>query len=158
MINELLEKYRALLAENSALREENEILKARLGITDPPRPDPPQDPENHLPLAFAAPESAGEKSTAGNPSPTRSGGEDPVVHVSVQGAGGCVRQEMAEPGRQGGICAGLPERMESGPLPETGGQMFRLPASVLRCLGRKGHRGASAGKYCRRPLPPAPGR
>ncbi|MDO9229966.1 MAG: hypothetical protein Q8M86_12675 [Syntrophales bacterium] len=31
-VNELLEKYRALLAENHSLREENEILKARLGF------------------------------------------------------------------------------------------------------------------------------
>ena len=108
-VNELLEKYRALLAENNSLREENEILKARLGITDPPRPDPPQDPENHLPLAYEALESPEKKSTAGNPRPTRSGGEDPAVHVVVQGAGGCVRQKVAEPGRQGGICAGLPE-------------------------------------------------
>ena len=46
----LLEKYRVLLAENSALREENEILKARLGITDP-LPDPHQDPKSHLSLA-----------------------------------------------------------------------------------------------------------
>jgi len=46
----LLEKYRALLAENSALREENERLKARLGITDP-LPDPHQDPKSHLFLA-----------------------------------------------------------------------------------------------------------
>ena len=29
-INELLEKYRALLAENSVLRKENEILRVRL--------------------------------------------------------------------------------------------------------------------------------
>ena len=68
MINELLEKYRALLAENSALREENEILKARLGITDPPRPNPPQDPENHLPLAYEAPELPEKKPPPGIPS------------------------------------------------------------------------------------------
>lgn len=54
--NGLLEKYRALLAENSALREENERLKARLGITDPSRPNPPRDPENHMPLADEAPD------------------------------------------------------------------------------------------------------
>lgn len=52
----LFEKYRALLAENSTLREENEILKARLGITDPSRPNPHRDPENHLSLAYEAPE------------------------------------------------------------------------------------------------------
>ncbi|MHB8907777.1 MAG: TOTE conflict system archaeo-eukaryotic primase domain-containing protein [Syntrophales bacterium] len=54
--NGLLEKYRVLLAENSALREENKILKARLGITDSSRPNPPRDPENHLPLADEAPD------------------------------------------------------------------------------------------------------
>jgi regulator of replication initiation timing len=49
-VNKLLEKCRVLLAENHSLREENEILKARLGITDPPRPEPPQNAENQLPL------------------------------------------------------------------------------------------------------------
>jgi regulator of replication initiation timing len=63
-VNELLEKCRALLAENHSLREENELLKARLGITDPPQPEPPHDPENHLPLAFTALESPGK-----NPQP-----------------------------------------------------------------------------------------
>jgi hypothetical protein len=53
--NGLLEKYRALLAEISALREEKEILKARLGMS-PSRPHPPQYPVNHLPLAYEAPE------------------------------------------------------------------------------------------------------
>jgi hypothetical protein len=57
--NELLEKYQTLLAENQSLREENETLKVRLGITDPPR-SPPQSPENHLPLAFPPHESPGE--------------------------------------------------------------------------------------------------
>lgn len=51
-INELLEKCRVLLAENTALREENETLKLRLGMADPMRTDPPQYPENHLPLTF----------------------------------------------------------------------------------------------------------
>jgi len=55
-VDKLLEKYRALLAENSALREENEILKARLGVIDLPRSDPPQDLKNHRPLVYAAPE------------------------------------------------------------------------------------------------------
>ncbi len=32
---ELLEKYQALLAQNSALREENDLLKARLGVSSP---------------------------------------------------------------------------------------------------------------------------
>ena len=66
--NGLLEKYRALLAENSALREENEILKARLGITDPSRPNPPRDPENHLPLAYEAPDLPEKKPPRGAPS------------------------------------------------------------------------------------------
>jgi len=56
-VNELLEKYQALLAENHSLREENEILKARLWITAPPRPEPLQDTENHLPLVGATLES-----------------------------------------------------------------------------------------------------
>ena len=59
-INELLEKCRVLLAENTALREENETLKLRLGMTSPLRLDPPQDPENHLPLAFPLHELSGE--------------------------------------------------------------------------------------------------
>ncbi|MHB9099519.1 MAG: TOTE conflict system archaeo-eukaryotic primase domain-containing protein, partial [Syntrophales bacterium] len=66
--NGLLEQYRALLAENSALREENEILKARLGITDPSRPNPPRDPENHLPLAYEAPDLPEKKPLRGAPS------------------------------------------------------------------------------------------
>jgi len=66
-VNELPEKYRALLAENHSLREENEILKARLGITDPPRPEPPQDPENHLSLAIAVLESPGKNPQPGTP-------------------------------------------------------------------------------------------
>ena len=65
-VNELLEKCRALLAENLSLREENEILKARLGISDPPRPDLPQDSDPPLPLAFAALESPGKNPQAGN--------------------------------------------------------------------------------------------
>jgi hypothetical protein len=59
-VNELLEKYWALLAENQSLREENEILKARLEITDSPRRSLPQNPENHLPLAFPPHESPEE--------------------------------------------------------------------------------------------------
>jgi hypothetical protein len=49
--NGLFEKYRALLTENSALREENEILKARLGITNEQRPDLFQDQNNKFSLA-----------------------------------------------------------------------------------------------------------
>jgi hypothetical protein len=45
----LLQKYRELLAENCALLEENERLKARLGMS--PSPDPLQDPKSHLSLA-----------------------------------------------------------------------------------------------------------
>jgi len=66
--NGLLEKYRALLAENHSLREENEILKARLGITDPSRPNPPRDPEIHLPLAYEAPDLPEKKPPRGAPS------------------------------------------------------------------------------------------
>ncbi len=55
-IEELFEKYHTVLAENSALRRENEILKAQLGVTDLPQPDPRQDIENHKPLAYRAPE------------------------------------------------------------------------------------------------------
>lgn len=53
--DELLKKYRILLANNKALLEENDILKARLGITDPPRPAAAQEPAEHLILDFAAP-------------------------------------------------------------------------------------------------------
>jgi hypothetical protein len=72
-VDELLEKYRTLLAENLSLREENEILKARLGISDPAESDPLQDPEGHLPLAIGAMESPGEKPQTGissQPDPT----------------------------------------------------------------------------------------
>ena len=34
-VNDFLEKYQALFVENKALKEENEILKPRLGITAP---------------------------------------------------------------------------------------------------------------------------
>jgi hypothetical protein len=66
-VNELLEKYRTLLAENLSLREENEILKARLGMSDPLQPESPQDPENHMPLPLAALESLGKKPPPGIP-------------------------------------------------------------------------------------------
>ena len=66
--NGLLDKYRALLSESSVLREENEILKARLGITGPSRPNPPRDPENHLPLAYEAPDLPEKKPPRGAPS------------------------------------------------------------------------------------------
>ena len=45
-----------LLAENSALREENDALKARLRIFDVPQPVPPLNLNDHKPLAYAAPE------------------------------------------------------------------------------------------------------
>jgi superfamily II DNA or RNA helicase len=67
-VNELLEKCRALLAENHSLREENEILKARLGITGPPRPEQPQETENHLPLVVATLDSPGKNPQPGMPS------------------------------------------------------------------------------------------
>jgi hypothetical protein len=47
-----------LLAEQKALLEENEILKARLRIIDPPRPATSEELEEHLLLDFAAPESS----------------------------------------------------------------------------------------------------
>ncbi|MDO8720892.1 MAG: DEAD/DEAH box helicase family protein [Syntrophales bacterium] len=77
-INELLEKCRVLLAENKALREENDILKSRLGMTDPSRPDPPQDHENHLPLAFPLLESPGKKLLSGIP-----GQSDPAEKIRL---------------------------------------------------------------------------
>ncbi len=66
-VNELREKYRALLAENKALREENEILKARLGITDSSRPNPHRVPESHPSLAYDAPEPSEIKLPPGTP-------------------------------------------------------------------------------------------
>jgi len=77
-VNELLAKYRALLAENHSLREENELLKAQLGITDPPRPEPLQDPKNPLPLAFTALESLGK-----NPQPGIPGQPDPAEKIRL---------------------------------------------------------------------------
>jgi superfamily II DNA or RNA helicase len=53
--DELLKKYRLLLAKSKVLLEENEILKARLGIIDPPRPAAPQEPAEDLIFDFAAP-------------------------------------------------------------------------------------------------------
>jgi hypothetical protein len=53
-IKELMEKYQILLTANKTLWEENEILKTRLGITDPPKPVLPPDHENHLSADFVA--------------------------------------------------------------------------------------------------------
>ena len=53
---ELLKKYRTLLAENRALLEENEILKARLGMIDPLRPTAPKKLEEHSLLNLVVPE------------------------------------------------------------------------------------------------------
>ena len=47
-----------MLAEQKALLEENEILKARLRIIDPPRPATSEELEEHLLLDFEAPESS----------------------------------------------------------------------------------------------------
>jgi hypothetical protein len=74
----LLEKCRALLAENHSLREENEIRKVRLGITDPLQPEPPQDPENHLPLVLRTLESPGK-----NPQPEIPGRPDPAEKIRL---------------------------------------------------------------------------
>jgi superfamily II DNA or RNA helicase len=77
-VDKLLEKYRALLAENSALREENQILKARLEVTDLLGPDPPQDLKNHRPLAYAAPELRDK-----NPQPGISDQLDPMEKIRL---------------------------------------------------------------------------
>jgi superfamily II DNA or RNA helicase len=66
-VKELFEKYRTLLAENTAFREENKILKTRLGMTDPPRPELPQDLENPLPLVVATLESSEKNPLPGIP-------------------------------------------------------------------------------------------
>lgn len=77
-VNELLEKCRALIAENHCLREENKILKTRLGITDQQQPEPPQDPENHLPFVFTAFESPGK-----NPQPEIPSRPDPAEKIRL---------------------------------------------------------------------------
>jgi hypothetical protein len=59
-INELLEKCRLLLAENTVLREENEILKQRLGITGQSSVNPHHDSPSVLPLSFIIHESQRE--------------------------------------------------------------------------------------------------
>ena len=75
---ELLEKYQALLAENRSLRQENETLKARLGIVEPPTPDLPQDRENSLPLEFAD-----QESLRNNPPPASSSYLDPAEKIRL---------------------------------------------------------------------------
>ena len=52
-VNELLEKYRVLLAENLALKEENETLKARLGLPNM-LPDLQQEPDSPSVLSIDA--------------------------------------------------------------------------------------------------------
>jgi hypothetical protein len=54
-VKELRERCQSLLVENKALREENEILKARLGMTAPPRPIPLRVQEKSLPLVLVPP-------------------------------------------------------------------------------------------------------
>ena len=107
-VNELQEKYWALLAENHSLREENGILKARLVITDPPRPDPPQDHENHLPLAFPLLESPVKKLLSEIPLQSDPAEKIRLFTTLFKGRED-VYEKVAEPGRQGGICARLPE-------------------------------------------------
>lgn len=76
--NELLERYRALFSENKALREENEVLKARLGMINPPRPDRRQDQNNSLPLSHEAPGSPEIK-----PSPGITAQLDPAEKIKL---------------------------------------------------------------------------
>jgi len=64
-IDELLEKYQALLAENRYLQEENEFLKAQLGVTTHPQPDRHQDPGNYSPSVLTTQESSGKNSRSG---------------------------------------------------------------------------------------------
>ena len=52
-VNELLEKYRALLAENLVLKEENETLKARLGLAEK-LPVPQQELDSPSALSIEA--------------------------------------------------------------------------------------------------------
>jgi hypothetical protein len=66
-VNELLEKYRALLAENLALREENETLKARLGLAKAPV-DPQQEPDSHSALSIEAIGFRERETASGSPS------------------------------------------------------------------------------------------
>jgi hypothetical protein len=125
-VNELLEKCRALLAENHSLREENETLKARLGITDPPQPEPPQDPENHLPLAFKAVESPGK-----NPQPEIPCRPDPAEKIRLfmslfKGREDVYAKRWQNREGRAGYAPVCRNEMEIGPLPKTGGQMFWL--------------------------------
>ncbi len=53
---ELFEKYLALVAENRSLKEENEILKAKLGIPEKQHVDPCPDFQSHSPPELATPE------------------------------------------------------------------------------------------------------
>ena len=61
----MFEKYQLLLAENKTLNAENEILKARLSMTDQRRFDPCQDSVSNLPLKLVIHESPENKSYAG---------------------------------------------------------------------------------------------
>ncbi len=53
---ELFEKYLALVAESRSLKEENEILKAKLGISEKQRVDSCPDFKNHSPSELDTPE------------------------------------------------------------------------------------------------------
>jgi superfamily II DNA or RNA helicase len=57
---DLFEKYQKLLAENKTLKEENEALKARLGLSVKRKSDQDQGTANNLPLELAAQESPSE--------------------------------------------------------------------------------------------------
>jgi len=77
-VNELLEKCRTLLAENTALRRENEILKQRLGITEPSSLNPHHDSQSDLPLSFFIHESPAE-----NRPPRIPGQSDPAEKIRL---------------------------------------------------------------------------
>jgi len=77
-LNELLEKYHALLAESSALRKENELLKARLRVADLQQSEQAEDINNHGPLAQTAPELPDK-----NPQPVIPGRLEPLEKIRL---------------------------------------------------------------------------
>ena len=57
---DLIEKYHKLLAENKTLKEENEALKARLGLNQKSESDQNQGNAGNLPLELVTQESPSE--------------------------------------------------------------------------------------------------